>query len=64
MSRRDSDDWFSYQAQKTAPKPSYLRTMPVQRRVEREPKTESMTVEESTASDSMIVRILGKIRGQ
>lgn len=29
-----------------------------------EPKSEGITVEESTASDSMITRIIGKIRGQ
>jgi hypothetical protein len=65
MTRRDSgSDWFSYQAEKTGPKPSYKRSMPVQHRAPApEPESTGMTVEESTASDSMIMRIIGKIRG-
>jgi hypothetical protein len=58
-------DWYDYIAKKVAPKPSYQRPMPVQRREPPapEPESQGMTVEESTASDSMIMRIIGKIRG-
>ena len=57
-------DWFEYQAKKTAPKPAYQRPMPKRQSPPAEPESEGMTVEESTASDSMIMRIIGKIRGQ
>lgn len=60
-----STNWFDYQDKKTAPKPSYQRPMPVQHRAPPapEPKSEGITVEETDASDSMITRIIGKIRG-
>lgn len=60
-----SRDWFDYQDKKTAPKPAYQRPMP-KRQTEPptpEPKSEGITVEETDASDSMITRIIGKIRG-
>lgn len=64
-------DWFSYLDRKTAPRPSHKRLPPskvaiTQERVSvrnPEPKPEPMVVEESTASDSMITRIIGKFRG-
>lgn len=57
-----SSDYFDYVERKTAPKPSYKRPMP--KFVERqEAKTGPIIVEESDASDSMIMRILGKLRG-
>lgn len=50
-------DWYDYLAKKMAPKPAYQRPMPVQRREPpAEPESQGITVEESTASDSMIVR--------
>lgn len=61
-------DWWDYLSKKTAPTPAYQRPMPVQRREpvpepKPEPESQGVTVEESTASDSMIMRIIGKIRG-
>ena len=49
-------DYFDYIAKKVAPKPSHRRPMPPQRKPDPEP--EPIVVEESTASDSMIVRAL------
>ena len=69
-----SDDYFSYQANKLKPKPSHQRPAPArdalkrlgqnERVAEKRGADDGMIVEESTASDSMIVRIIGKIRGQ
>lgn len=65
MSRQDANDWFSYQAEKTGPKPSYLRTMPTFARPAKpepaappaEPESEGMMVEESTAGDTIVERV-------
>jgi hypothetical protein len=61
--KKDEGSWWQYQAAKLAPKPSYQRPMPTFER-KPEPKEEPMVVEESDASDSVIMRIIGKIRGQ
>ena len=63
MSRPHTDDWFSYQAEKTGPKPSYKRPMPVQHRAPAapepapEPESQGMVVEESTAGDTIVERV-------
>lgn len=70
-----SDDWFNYVDRKTGPKPSHQRTAPAAAVLKKlgmndhvpeveKASRESMVVEESDASPSMILRILGKIRGQ
>jgi hypothetical protein len=60
-----SDNYFDYVAKKTAPKPSHRRLPPSKAPAATpEPKSDGIVVEESTASDSMIVRIIGKFRGQ
>ena len=51
--------WYDYQAAKTAPKPAYQRLPPSKTpAAAAEPKSDGIVVEESTASDSMIVRAL------
>lgn len=57
-------DYFDYIDRKTAPKPAYRRPMPVQRREPpAEPESQGIQVEEFDGSPSMIMRIIGKIRG-
>lgn len=55
-------DWFSYQDEKTGPKPAYKRSMPPQQRTPvpqpaPEPKSEGMTVDESIAGDTIVERV-------
>lgn len=52
-------DWYDYLAKKMAPKPAYERPMPKRE----EPESQGMTVEEFDGSPSVIMRIIGKIRG-
>jgi hypothetical protein len=47
-------DWWDWLEKKTAPKAAYERPMPKRE----EPESQGMTVEESTATDSMIVRAI------
>jgi hypothetical protein len=76
MGKRDAPSLWQFQAEKYAPKPSHQRPAPapaalkkmgmndrVTEVVRRRPQEEEILVEESTASDSMIMRIIGKIRG-
>lgn len=53
------NDWYSYQAKKTAPKPSHRRLPPskvVRPAPALERRPEPIEVTESEASDSMILR--------
>jgi hypothetical protein len=70
-----SDDYFSFMDKRTGPKPSHQRPGPTRGKVKNmglndrvteidRPAKDSILVEESTASDSMILRIIGKFRGQ
>jgi hypothetical protein len=56
----EDDDFYAYQARKTAPKPAYKKSRPEQFK-RKEPelpvKEEPMEVEESTASDTIIEKI-------
>lgn len=71
---RSGNDWYSYQDDRTRPKASHDRPTPASAKVKKmglndrvteldRPARDSIIVEESTASDSMIMRIIGKIRG-
>lgn len=57
-------NWFEYLDRRTAPPPNQRKR--IVRHVAPVPRPrscEGMLVEESTASDSMIQRIIGKLRG-
>lgn len=69
-----SGNWFDYIDRKTAPKPSHKRPAPAASKVKGMALNARVTevdrraqdgieVEETDASDSMIMRIIGKIRG-
>lgn len=65
-SKRQStdDDYFSYQANKFKPKLSYPDSkMKVYTKPE-PAKPQTIEVEESTASDSMVVRIIKAFKGE
>lgn len=60
----DSDSWFNFQAGKFKPKLSYPDS---KMRVYNKPdaaKPTEIEVEESTASDSMIVRVIKAFKGE
>lgn len=60
----DSDSWFNFQASKFKPKQSYPDSrMKVYTKPE-PAKPEEIEVEESTASDSMIVRVIKAFKGE
>lgn len=62
--RQSADDYFSYQANKFKPKLSYPDS---KMRVYTKPeplKPQPIEVEESTASDSMVVRIIKAFKGE
>lgn len=58
-------DYFDYIDRKTAPKPAYQRPMPKTsgKAKTSEPESQGIQVEEFDGSPSMIMRIIGKIRG-
>lgn len=64
-------DWFSYLSDKAAPRPAHLRAAPAADKVKQMSQTERVTdvekpsqidVEETDASDSMILRVFKKFR--
>lgn len=63
--RPPASDWFDFQASKFKPKPSYPDSkLRVWTKPEKAVPADEMKVEESTDSPSVIMRIIGKFRGE